>query len=129
MGDKERIRGIHVRIDGKSIDLEMSIMDRKFISCHGNSNVPDGEIFTGPVEDSVNGTVRFSFPCIWSGTEVSGVELVFEKGKVVRASAEKNEKFLLEMLKTDEGAKSLGEFGIGTNYLSSLKTTWTNREP
>jgi aminopeptidase len=105
----------HVRILGKSIDLGMSIAGRRFISCHGRGNVPDGEIFTGPVEDSVNGTVRFSFPCIWSGVEVSGVELVFEKGKVVKASAEKNRELLLEMLKTDEGAQSLGEFGIGTN--------------
>jgi aminopeptidase len=105
----------HVRILGKSIDLEMSIEGRKFISCHGRGNVPDGEIFTGPVEDSVNGKVRFSFPCIWSGVEVDGVELVFEKGKVVKASAEKNEEFLLATLKTDEGAQRLGEFGIGTN--------------
>lgn len=105
----------HVRIVGKSIDLEMSIADRKFISCHGLSNLPDGEIFTGPVEDSVNGRVRFSFPCIWSGVEVDGVELVFEKGRVVTASAEKNEAFLLEMLGADEGAQRLGEFGIGTN--------------
>jgi aminopeptidase len=104
-----------VRILGKSIDLEISIADRKFISCHGRGNVPDGEIFTGPVEDSVNGTVRFSFPCIWSGVEVDGVELVFEKGKVVKASAEKNEELLLRMLETDEGAQRLGEFGIGTN--------------
>ena len=106
----------HVRILGRSIDLEMSITGRKFINCHGRGNVPDGEIFTGPVEDSVNGKVKFSFPCIWSGTEVSGVELIFENGKIVKASAEKNEEFLLETLKTDEGANSLGEFGIGTNY-------------
>jgi len=106
----------HVQIKGKSIDLEMSIMDRKFISCHGNANVPDGEIFTGPAEDSVNGVVSFSFPCIWSGVEVDGVELIFEKGKVVKANAEKNEKFLLAMLSTDEGAQRLGEFGIGTNH-------------
>ena len=105
----------HVRILGKDIDLEMSIAGRKFISCHGHANVPDGEIFTGPVEDSVNGRVRFSFPCIWSGTEVDGVELVFAQGKVVKASAEKNEAFLLGVLETDNGARSLGEFGIGTN--------------
>jgi aminopeptidase len=105
----------HVHILGKGIDLEMSIAGRTFISCHGRGNVPDGEIFTGPVEDSVNGAVRFSFPCIWSGVEVSGVELAFEGGKVVKASAEKNEAFLLEILETDAGAKSLGEFGIGTN--------------
>ncbi|MGB7536920.1 MAG: aminopeptidase [Anaerolineales bacterium] len=105
----------HVRIAGEGIDLEMSIADRKFISCHGRANIPDGEIFTGPVEDSVDGTVRFSYPCIWAGTEVGGVELVFKKGKVVKAGAEKNEGFLQEMLKTDDGAQSLGEFGIGTN--------------
>ena len=93
----------HVRIVGKDIDLEMSIAGRTFISCHGRGNVPDGEIFTGPVEDSVNGTVRFSFPCIWSGVEVDGVELVFEQGKVVKATAEKNEAFLHGLLKTDEG--------------------------
>jgi aminopeptidase len=105
----------HVRISGKSIDLEMLIEGRKFISCHGRGNVPDGEIFTGPVEDSVNGRVGFSFPCIWSGVEVDEVELVFEKGKVIKASAGKNEEFLLATLKTDEGAQRLGEFGIGTN--------------
>jgi len=105
----------HVRISGKNIDLEMSIEGRTFISCHGLANVPDGEIYTGPVEDSVNGTVKFSFPCIWSGVEVNGVELVFEKGKVVKASADKNEEFLLTILSTDEGAQYLGEFGIGTN--------------
>lgn len=106
----------HVRLVGKDIDLELSIAGRKFISCHGQGNVPDGEIFTGPVEESVNGTVRFSFPCIWSGTEVDGVELVFENGKVVQAGATKNEGFLREMLRTDEGAERLGEFGIGTNH-------------
>ena len=105
----------HVKISGKNIDLEMSITGRKFISCHGRGNIPDGEIFTGPVEDSVNGKVRFSFPCIWSGVEVSEVELVFEKGKVVQASADKNEEFLLAILKTDDGSQYLGEFGIGTN--------------
>ena len=105
----------HIQISGKNIDLEMSIEGRIFISCHGLANVPDGEIYTGPVEDSVNGTVKFSFPCIWSGVEVDGVELVFEKGKIVKASASKNEEFLLTTLEADEGAQRLGEFGIGTN--------------
>lgn len=105
-----------VRILGEGTDLEMSIAERRFISCHGKINVPDGEIFTGPVEDSVNGTVRFSFPCIWLGTEVEGVELTFENGKVVQARAKKNEAFLKGVLGVDEGAQRLGEFGIGTNY-------------
>jgi aminopeptidase len=78
--------------------------------------MPSGEIFTGPVEDSVNGWVRFSYPAIVGGREVSGVELRFEDGKVVKASAEKNEEFLMSMLDTDEGARYLGEFAIGTNF-------------
>jgi aminopeptidase len=104
-----------VHITGRDVDLEMSIEGRKFINCCGFTNMPDGEIFTGPVENSVNGRVRFSFPCIWSGVEVDGVELNFENGKVVKASAEKNERFLLGVLETDEGVRYLGELGIGTN--------------
>jgi len=93
----------------------MSIAGRKFISCHGQNNVPDGEIYTGPVENSVNGWERFSFPCIWSGNQVDAVEFVFEEGKVVKASAEKNVEFLQAILNTNPGAQYLDEFGIGTN--------------
>ena len=78
--------------------------------------MPSGEIFTGPVEDSVNGWVRFTYPALYAGREVEGVELRFENGKVVEAHAEKNEAFLLEMLDSDPGARYLGEFAIGTNY-------------
>jgi aminopeptidase len=77
--------------------------------------VPDGEVFTGPVEDSVEGNVLFSYPAIHMGREVTGIRLWFEKGKVVKASAEKNEEFLLQTLDTDEGARYVGEFAIGTN--------------
>ena len=104
-----------VEINGEGIELEMSIAGRSFINCAGKTNMPDGEIFTGPVEESVNGIVKFSYPCIWAGVEVNGVELTFEGGKVVKAKAEKNEAFLLETLNTDEGSKYLGELGIGTN--------------
>ena len=78
--------------------------------------MPDGEFFTGPVEDSVNGEVAFSFPATYGGREVAGVRFEFEDGKVVDASAEQGEDFLIEMLDTDEGARRLGELGIGTNY-------------
>jgi aminopeptidase len=78
--------------------------------------MPDGEIATGPVEESVNGRVKFSYPCVWSGVEVDGVELTFEKGQVVKARAEKNEDFLLGTIETDAGASYVGELGIGTNY-------------
>jgi len=77
--------------------------------------MPDGEIYTGPVEDSVEGTVTFSYPTIYEGHEVSGVRLRFEKGKVVEATAEKNEAYLRETLDTDEGSRYVGEFAIGTN--------------
>ena len=78
--------------------------------------MPDGEFFTGPVEDSVEGEVAFSFPATYAGREVAGVKLRFEAGKVVDATAERGEEFLNEMLDTDEGARRLGELGIGTNY-------------
>ncbi|UCF61077.1 MAG: aminopeptidase [Anaerolineaceae bacterium] len=105
----------HVEVKGPDVDLTLSIEGRTFENCDGENNMPDGEIFTGPVEDSVNGWVRFSYPAIQRGLEVEGIELHFEEGKVVKASAKKNEDFLLKMLDTDPGARYLGEFAIGTN--------------
>jgi len=104
-----------VEVKGPQVDLRLSIEGRKFISCHGDENLPDGEIFTGPVEDSVEGWVRFSYPAIFSGREVSGVELRFEGGRVVEAKAEKNQEYLNSVLEMDPGARYLGEFAIGTN--------------
>jgi aminopeptidase len=105
-----------VIIKGSNVDLKMSIKDRVFIPCDGKENFPDGEIFTGPVEDSVNGWVRFRYPAIEHGQEVTDIQLWFEKGKVVRETATKNQEFLTAQLNTDAGARYLGEFGIGTNY-------------
>ena len=96
-------------------DLSMSVKGRKWTNCDGHENLPDGEISTGPVEDSVNGHVRFSHPTCFFGREVEDIRLWFEKGKVVRATAAKNESFLLEMLRTDDGACCVGEFAVGTN--------------
>ncbi len=104
---------VHVTAPGT--DLKLSIEGRKFINCDGHYNVPDGEVFTGPVEDSLEGYVYFSYPAIYDGREVTGVKLWFEKGKVVKATAEKNEEFLLKQLDIDEGARRIGEFAIGTN--------------
>lgn len=104
-----------VTVKGTNIDLGFSIKDRTFVNGDGRVNMPCGELFTGPVEESVNGWVRFTYPAIMGGREVYGIELVFEDGKVVQATAEKNEPFLLQMLETDLGAKYLGEFAIGTN--------------
>jgi aminopeptidase len=106
-------RQVHVL--GPETDLTLSVEGRTFINCDCHENVPDGEIFTGPIEDSVNGHVYFTYPAIEGGREVSGVRLWFENGKVVKATAEKNEEYLLKMLDTDEGARYVGEFAIGTN--------------
>jgi aminopeptidase len=104
-----------VHVIGPDTDLRLSIDGRKFINCDCHKNVPDGEVFTGPVEDSVEGHVRYSYPAIYQGHEVTGVELWFEKGRVVKATADKNEEFLLQMLNTSESSRYLGEFAIGTN--------------
>jgi aminopeptidase len=105
----------HVRIVGPNTELQLSIAERTFINSDGKHNMPSGEVFTGPVEDSVEGHVTFSYPAIHQGHEVTGVQLWFEAGAVVKASAEKNEEFLLKTLDTDEGSRYVGEFAIGTN--------------
>jgi aminopeptidase len=113
----EQLNG-HDRVEVKSPDCELrfSIKDRIFKSAHGESNMPDGEIFTGPVESSVEGHVRFSYPAVLQGNEVEGVELTFNEGKVVDAKAARNQAFLDAKLNTDPGARYLGEFAIGLNY-------------
>lgn len=104
-----------VHVVGPETDLRLSIAGRTFVNCDGQANMPDGEVFTGPVEDGVEGYVHFSYPAIYRGREVTGVRLWFEGGRVVKASAKKNEDFLLQTLDTDEGSRYIGEFAIGTN--------------
>jgi aminopeptidase len=108
--------GKEVRILAPGTDIKLGVAGRRFIPCDGRHNMPDGEFFTGPVEDSVEGEVSFHLPATIGGREVAGVRLRFEAGKVVDAGAERGEEFLVELLDTDEGARRLGELGIGTNY-------------
>ncbi len=105
-----------VEVQSPDCDLRLSIKDRIFKSAHGDNNMPDGEVYTGPVETSVEGRVRFSYPAVYQGNEVDGVELVFKGGKVIEATAKRNQAFLDAKLNTDEGARYLGEFAIGLNY-------------
>ena len=105
-----------VHVHGQGADLRIGIEGRHFIAAGGKHNMPDGEFFTGPVENSAEGEIAFHLPASYAGREVAGVRFRFEGGKVVDASAEKGEDFLIEMLDTDEGARRLGELGIGTNY-------------
>lgn len=106
-------REIHIIAPGT--DLYLSVEGRTWMNDDGHKNFPGGEIFTGPVEESVHGVVEFSFPAFHSGREVQGVRLVFKDGIVVDASARAGERFLHEMLSMDDGAKRLGEFAFGTN--------------
>ncbi len=105
-----------IRLRGRDTDLTLSVAGRRWINANGQKNFPDGEIFTGPVEDSVDGDIRFSFPVVTAGREVEDIRLRFHGGRVVDASAAKNEAYLIQTLDTDDGARTLGEFAFGTNF-------------
>ena len=100
---------------GLDTDLTMSIKGRGWNNCCGLRNMPDGEIFTSPVENSVNGHIRFTYPSIYLGREVEDISLEFRKGKVVKTSAGKGDGLLKSLVKVDAGAQRLGEVAIGTN--------------
>lgn len=109
-----RTKDIHVR--SADTDLKMKVKGRKWINCAGTENFPDGEIFTGPIEDSAEGFIKYSFPANYGGRVVEGIRLEFKKGVVVKESADKNLDYLKAMLNMDKGARRVGEFAIGTNY-------------
>ena len=106
----------NVRIIGKDTDLSFSIKGRQGLKCFGKHNLPDGEVYIAPVEATVNGYIFYSFPAIHGGREVSGIRLEFVNGKVVKATADKNEEYLKKLIAVDKGASYIGEFGIGLNY-------------
>jgi aminopeptidase len=105
-----------IKLLGPNVDMTLSVKGRKFNNSFGKHNLPDGEIYTGPVEDSVNGWVKFTYPAIYQGQGVEGVELTFENGRVVSAKAQVGAQLLLAMVNSDEGSHYLGEFAIGTNF-------------
>ena len=105
-----------VRITGADTDITLSVEGRRAIADDGRVNMPGGEVFFAPVEDSAQGVITYSeFPAVYENHEVTGVRLRFESGRVVDASAETNEDFLLATLDSDAGARGLGELGIGCN--------------
>ena len=114
---KERLEEAReIRLVGQGTDLTLSVEGRTFVNSSGRRNMPCGEVFTGPIEDSANGHVYFGVPAAIGGREVAGVSLRFRDGKVIEAEAEKGEEYLKSLLDTDAGARYLGEIGIGTNY-------------
>ena len=105
-----------LRIISKDTDITVGINGRKWINCCGKENFPDGEIFTSPEENNINGIISFSYPAIYSGRIVEGVKLEVQNGKIIKATCDKGEDFLLACINTDEGSKYFGEVAIGTNY-------------
>ncbi len=105
-----------LKVISEDTDLLIKVGGRKWINDDGHHNMPAGEVFTAPIEEGVEGYVRFSFPAVWGGFEVEGVKLKFERGRVVEALAEKGEDKLRRILETDEGARRLGEAAFGLNY-------------
>lgn len=103
-----------VRITGAGTDLRFSIQGQPAIKCAGELNIPDGEVFTAPVKDSVEGTLRFNTPSQYQGFTFENIELTFSKGKIVKATANDNQR-IEAVLNTDEGARYIGEFAIGVN--------------
>jgi len=110
--DKKEIRFV----TPQGTDIKLAVAGRRWVNCDGHENFPDGEVFTGPHEDAVEGVICYSFPAVHGGRECDGIRLTFRGGKVVDASASKGEEFLIAMLDQDPGARVLGEIAIGTNY-------------
>ena len=105
---------LHIVAEGT--DIRVKVAGRKWMNCDGHVNFPDGEVFTSPVEDGIDGHITFSFPGIYAGREVEGIRLEVEKGLIVKATATKGEDLLHALMDTDEGSKRFGEVAIGTNY-------------
>jgi len=104
-----------VRYKADHTDVEFSVAGRTWINSDGQTNMPSGEVFSGPVENSVNGKVHFTFPSIYMGQDVKGITLWVENGEVVRWKAEQGQE-LLDAVFEIKGAKFFGEVAIGTNY-------------
>lgn len=105
---------LHIVSEGT--DIMIGINGRKWINCDGKQNFPDGEIFTSPLENNINGYITFSFPGIFAGRQIEGIKLEVKDGKVINATAKKGEELLKSLLETDEGSSFFGEVAIGTNY-------------
>ncbi|MFX1499770.1 MAG: aminopeptidase [Promethearchaeota archaeon] len=104
-----------IQVIGENTDLTMSVKGRLWVNCSGHENLPDGEVLSAPIENSVNGHIQFTYPGIFQGKEIQNICLEFNDGKVIKSSADKGEALLQELLKI-ENADIIGEFAVGTNY-------------
>ena len=104
-----------MRIVGRDTDLTFSTAGRTYVVGDGHINIPDGEIYTAPVDDSAEGVIAFEYPGIYGGRSIEGIRLELRAGEVVAATAESGEEFLQQILASDDGARRIGEFGVGVN--------------
>lgn len=105
-----------IRVQSEDTDIRFRTRGRRWVSADGRRNFPDGEVFTGPLEESVTGHIRYTYPTVFHGREAEDVHLWFEDGIVTRWEARSGKALLDELLAQDDGARRLGEFAIGTNY-------------
>ncbi len=114
-----------VRIKGPGTDLAFSIKNISVVKCDGQRNIPDGEVYTAPVRKSVNGTLKFNTPSLYTGTVYNDIQFTFDKGKIIKAACSGDNKKLNKILDTDAGARYIGEFAIGVNpfILHPMKDT------
>src|SRR6266536_2705158 len=105
-----------LRIVGEDTDLTVVVKARTWRAAYGRKNLPDGEVYTSPVESGVNGTIRFGFPAVFGGREIDDARLRLENGRVVAAEAARGEDYLQSLLDLDEGARGVGEVAFGLNY-------------
>ena len=104
-----------VRIFGHDTDLTFSTTGRAYVIGDGHINMPDGEVYTAPIDDSAEGVIAFEFPGVYAGRAIGGIRLEFRAGEVVAATAESDQEFLQQILAIDGGARRIGEFGVGVN--------------
>jgi aminopeptidase len=105
-----------IRIEGEGTDIRFDVRGRRWVNSAARRNFPSGEVFTGPVEDSAHGVIRFSYPSRYEGVVVDGVTLEFDHGRLIKASASRGEEFFQKVIRVDDGASQVGELAIGTNY-------------
>jgi aminopeptidase len=105
-----------IKVKGKNADLKVKVGGRTWVNCCGGANMPDGEIFTAPIENSAEGWINYSYPGLLFGKEFCNIRFEYKEGRVVKASAEKGEELVQQLLNMDEGMRYIGEFAFGTNY-------------
>ena len=122
-------KGNRIHLTGEGIDLKFSVKNRIFVLEDGKENMPGGEIYTAPIKDSLNGWVKFDFPAVRDGIQISGISLVFRKGKIIKYSAEKNQNILKSLIETDKGSKYIGEFAVGINpKVNKVTSSWIDEK-